>query len=121
MSRLLRVIIASAAMASLSAQVAMAKDLTAKCLLEVTGTTYINGLCDVSIIDAAGSFIVTEKSRKPYFAYVIIDPDNKETADGSWNRVRGADHAHTPLGSGALQLRSGCWSNESAKVCWSRK
>ena len=132
MKRLLAVVIASVAMAPLSAQeghpspltvsqVALSKKLTAKCLLEVEGRKYISGLCDVSIIDSAGSFILTEKSRAPYFAYVLIDSDDKTTADGSWNRVRGADHAHAPLGSRVLRLRDGCWSNESAKVCWSKK
>ena len=135
LNRLLLVISASAAIAPLHAQegrpspswslterqVAMSKHLAAKCLLEVTGKTYISGLCDVSIIDAAGSFILTEKARAPYFAYVIIDPDDKTTADGSWNRIRGADHAHAPLGDRVLHLRDGCWFNEGAKVCWSRK
>ena len=102
-------------------QVSLSKKLAKKCLLEVDGRKYISGLCDVSIIDSAGSFVVTERSRAPYFAYVIIDPDDKTPADGSWNRVRGADHAHAPLGSRVLRFREGCWSNESAKVCWSEK
>jgi hypothetical protein len=118
MKRLLAVIFASAAIAPLSAQ---EKNLAARCLLEVEGSKYISGSCNVSIIDSAGSFILTERSRTPYFAYVIIDPDDKTTADGSWNRVRGSNHAHAPLGSRVLRLRDGCWSNESAKVCWSRK
>ena len=96
------------------------KSFTAKCVLEVEGKTYISGLCDVSLIDEEGSFILTEKSRRPYFAYIIIDPDDKKTADGTWNRARGASHAHAPLGSRTMQLRDGCWSNEGAKACWSR-
>lgn len=102
-------------------QVAMAKGGAATCLLQVEGKTYISGTCDASIIDDEGSFILTEKARAPYFAYVIIDPDDKTTADGSWNKVRSATHADAPLGNRVLRLKDGCWSNESAKVCWSKK
>src|SRR5262249_48963572 len=116
MNRLPVVIIASAAMTPLSAHVSMSKDLAAKCLLEVMGKTYISGPCDVSILDDAGSFTLTEKAKRPYFAYVLIDSDDKKTADGSWNRVRSATHAHAPLGSRVLRFSDGCWSNEGAKV-----
>ena len=121
-NRLLLVIIASVAIAPSSVQAAKSsKEFAAKCLLEVEGKTYINGLCDVSVIDDEGSFILTEKSRRPYFAYILIDPDDKTTADGTWNKVRGAGHAHAPLGSRVMQFRDGCWSNAGAKACWSRK
>jgi len=119
---LLVVIIVSAAIAPSSVQAAKSKkEFAAKCILEVEGKAYINGLCDVSIIDEEGSFILTEKSRRPYFAYIIIDSDDKSTADGTWNGVRGASHAHAPLGSRTMQFRDGCWSNAGARACWSRK
>jgi hypothetical protein len=94
-------------------------DFTAKCLLQVMGKNYIDGLCDVSILDADGSFTITERVRRPYFAYVLIDSKDKLAADGSWNRVRASDHAHATLG--VLRFHDGCWSNDNAKICWSKK
>jgi hypothetical protein len=82
-----------------------------KCLLQVGGKTYIKGPCKYRM-EGGGSFTVLDKAVPDWFAMVSV---NGATADGFWNEDKGANHAHTPLGS--LTRKGACWQNAKAKVC----
>jgi len=94
--------------------VAGAATIKGTCILEVGGTRYIDGPCDIDLQDD-GSFIATARDHgeATYFAYVLLD--GKDTATGYWNGEPGASHAHTPLGT--LARHGGCWQNRDARVC----
>jgi hypothetical protein len=83
-----------------------------KCLLQVNGRTYIRGPCNVST-EGGGLSIGTQPdtSRRPITYFAIVQPDGQ----GFWNEERGANHAHTPLGT--LTRNGACWFNQKAKVC----
>jgi hypothetical protein len=92
-----------------------ANAFTGECLLRVGQRSYIDGRCDIQM-DRDGSFTIGASERgipNGYFAMVAIE--RKGIASGYWNEEKGANHAHTPLGS--LTQRGGCWTNEKAKVC----
>jgi hypothetical protein len=84
----------------------------ADCVVQVGKQTVIDGPCDFTPLDAAGSFTVSAKDAK-FFAYVtVVSPG---VAEGHWNEIPFANHAHTPLGT---LIRDGaCWRNEQASVC----
>ena len=85
----------------------------AKCLLEVNGTSYVDGACDFRpLSDGTGSFQITGP-KGTYFAYLLVDGVDRATAH--WNEEPGASHAHTPLG--ALTRDGPCWINETTKLC----
>ena len=100
------------AVALLAVAAAQAASSKSKCLLQVNGRTYISGPCNAST-DGGGLSIgwLPENSNKPitYHAYV------ESNGQGFWNEDRGANHAHTPLGT--LTRNGACWSNQKAKVC----
>lgn len=81
------------------------------CTLIVDGKQFINGPCDFSPF-GDGSFKIMEG---PWFAYVNLVPDQRDTANGIWNENPQSNHAETPLG--VLQHHAECWSNEHAVVC----
>jgi hypothetical protein len=84
-----------------------------ECVLQVKGKSYLNGPCDITI-DANGSFQVSTRTGRLYFAHVLVESDGSATA--SWNgTIPGATHAHTDLG--ALTKQDGCWVNDQAKIC----
>jgi hypothetical protein len=83
-----------------------------KCLLEVNGRAYIKGPCNVEMRQGGDFTIGTGRTPITYFAYVYV---NGETAEGFWNEERGANHAHTSLGT--FTRDGACWSNQTAKVC----
>jgi len=86
-----------------------------KCLLEVDGTHYLDGPCNIDL-GADGSFSIGagETTRSKYFAYVNIEPGT-ERGLGYWNGPQAEDRAHTDLGG--LVRNGGCWVNETARVC----
>lgn len=93
-----------------SAQNAVASQLfTGKCLLEINGTKYIDGQCEISM-NKDGSFQIIKAG---YFASVNIE--EKNIASGYWNEEKGARHAHSPLGD--LTRKGACWQNSTSKVC----
>jgi hypothetical protein len=100
----------------------------AKCLLEVDGVKYIDGVCNYEA-DAGtnGDFSIgTDDGRWQYFAYVQ-DTGNTDgmtnAKEGFWNDDGGvpASHAQTSLGVLTRDFRQpACWTNQHAKVCaWS--
>ncbi|WP_050526520.1 hypothetical protein [Pseudorhodobacter aquimaris] len=84
----------------------------AKCLMEVNGKAYIDGACDFEALDKTGSFKISAPDFL-YFAYVNVDVPG--IAKGYWNEEKGANHAHTPLGT--LKRDGACWRNKAAKLC----
>lgn len=82
-----------------------------RCLLVVDGKSYITGACRIEI-DNGGSFQIYDLKKQGYFAYVNVSGN---TAEGYWNEARGANHAHSPLGT--LTRDGACWKNDRAKVC----
>ncbi len=89
-----------------------------KCVLTVGGKDYLNGPCEIEMLDKDGSFTVgaSDTAPSPYFAYVVVTGPG--VADGSWNRDPKATHAHSPLG--VLKRQGACWVNEKARVCATR-
>lgn len=90
----------------------------AKCLLKVDGTTYIHGTCNYEPFnDGTGSFSIgTDDANSDYFAYVNIYDG---VANGSWNGVEMASHAHEDLGP--LTRSGACFENTRAKICaWAK-
>lgn len=89
----------------------------AKCLIVVSGKTYLHEPCEVRR-EKDGSFSMgaSDKSPSKYFAYVTIDdPNDADHATGNWNGVEAESHAQDPLGT--LTRNGDCWSNSSAKIC----
>jgi len=85
----------------------------AKCLLEVSGATYIEDACDFRpLSDGTGSFHITGP-KGTYFAYLLVEGADRAIAH--WNEEPGALHAHTPLG--ALTRDGPCWINDTARLC----
>lgn len=92
---------------------------TAKCLLQVEGTTYINGDCNFSPFnDGTGSFSLgTDDPTTRFFAYVFVNEDG--TANAAWNGADGASHAHNDLGE--LKRNGACRFNDRAIICaWAK-
>ena len=87
---------------------ALAEEAT-DCLLEVEGRTYFAGPCN---IDVDGDTTVVSGPDTTYLVYLDTSGDIS-----SWNEEAGAGHAHTQLG--VLSQDGSCWSNETAKVCYS--
>ena len=89
--------------------------LTAKCLLEIDGETYISGPCPV-VLDDEGSFTLGADGKtdpEGYFAMVLVS--GKNIADAYWNEAPASTHAQGSLGE---VIRHGaCWSNARAKIC----
>ena len=82
-----------------------------RCRLVVDGKTYITGACRIEI-ENGGSFQIYDLKKFGYFAYVNVSGN---TAEGYWNEERGANHAHSPLGT--LTRDGACWKNDRAKIC----
>ena len=103
------------AAALLWALTAPAQAFTGKCLLNVDGKNYLNGPCNIDMIDKDGSFTIgaSDTSRSPYFAYVVVTSPG--VAEASWNRDPKSTHAHSTLG--IMKRQGACWVNENARVC----
>lgn len=89
-----------------------------QCVLNVAGRNYLNGACEVEMIDKDGSFTLgaSDKAPSPYFAYVVVTEPG--VAEASWNADPKATHAHASLG--ILKRRGACWVNEKARICATR-
>jgi hypothetical protein len=113
--RLTRPLLAAAALCAL---VAPAQAFMGKCVLNVGGKNYLDGPCEIEMIDKEGSFTIgaSDKSPSPYFAYVVVTRPG--VAEGSWNRDPKSTHAHATLGT--LKKRGACWVNGNARVCAAR-
>jgi hypothetical protein len=102
--------IAAALAVALSAGGASAKNISS-CSLIVDGKQFINGPCEFSPL-GDGSFKIM---KGPWFAYVNLHSDQRNSADGYWNENPQSNHAESSLG---VLVRSGeCWSNERAMIC----
>jgi len=91
---------------------------TAQCLLQIDGTTYINGDCNFSPHDdGTGSFSIgTDDPNSLYFAYVNIFDG---VAYGYWNGSSTSKHAHDSLGE--LKHNGACRFNDKAIICaWAK-
>jgi hypothetical protein len=89
--------------------------LTAKCLLEIDGETYISGTCPV-VLDDEGSFTLGADGKtapEGYFAMVLVS--GKNIADAYWNEAPASTHAQGSLGE--VTRHGACWSNARAKIC----
>lgn len=89
----------------------------AQCLLQVDGTTYLNGDCNFSAFGEDGSFSMgTDDPGNRYFAYVIM---YEGVANASWNGVEAASHAHNSLGE--MKRNGACRYNDRAIICaWAK-
>lgn len=86
---------------------------SAKCLLEVDGQTYIDGLCNFELLSGGtGDFRITRPDGR-YFAYLYIKENG--IGRGHWNGALGENRAHDPLG--ALRRDGACWTNTTTKLC----
>lgn len=85
-----------------------------KCLLQVHGKTYIDGVCPIAM-EPDGSFSIRADEETPIKFFATVTMEGNGLATGYWNEEEGAGHAHSPLGS--LRFEHGCWSNDVAKVC----
>lgn len=92
---------------------------TGRCTLRVNGVNRITGRCLYST-EPDGSFYIRETGRRrddENFAYLF--PTGKNTAEASWNGVRGARFAHARLG--ILKRSGACWTNRRVRLClWAR-
>ena len=84
--------IAAALAVALLSGGASAKDISA-CTLIVDGKQFINGPCEFSPL-GDGSF---EILKGPWFAFVNLQSDQKDHADGAWNENPHSNHAESPL------------------------
>jgi hypothetical protein len=64
------------------------------CSLVVGGQKFIGGPCEFAPQGSDGSFMI---KKNGYFAIVSMDGD--KSAEGYWNEDKGANHAHSGLGS----------------------
>lgn len=94
----------------LSSGGASAENISA-CPLIVGGKQYIDGPCEFDPL-GGGNFKIM---KEPWFAYVNLRSDQRDTADGSWNENPGSNHAESQLG--VLVHRGECLSNEHAGIC----
>ncbi len=108
----------SLAVAALFAVATPAQAFMGKCVLNVGGKDYLNGPCEIEMLDKDGSFTVgaSDTAPSPYFAYVTVTSPG--VAEGSWNRDPKALHADAKLGE--LKRQGACWVNEKARVCATR-
>ncbi len=89
--------------------------LTAKCLLEIDGETYLSGPCPV-VLDEEGSFTLGADGKtdpEGYFATVLVS--GKDVADAYWNEAPASTHAQGSLGE--VTRHGACWSSARAKIC----
>lgn len=79
------------------------------CLLEVKGTTYFDGPCDIEVLDADTTVVTGPDST--YFVYL-----DTTGYISTWNEEAGAGHAHTQIG--VLKQDGSCFIGSEAKVCF---
>ena len=90
------------------------RELRGRCLLQVKGTSFIDGECSITLSEGGDFQVMSVRNGAPeYFAVVSMAEGG--AALGVWNEDRGANHAHTPLGT--LRREGACWLNDEAKVC----
>lgn len=91
-----------------------ARDIS-RCLLEVDGTTWVDGPCEFQPLEQGdASFEVIEKAQPQTFAYIFMAQDG-DPPYGFWNGGGGASHAHDDLGE--LRRDGACWVNDRVRVC----
>jgi len=79
------------------------------CLLEVGGTAFFEGPCEIAVLDAETTIV--RGPDQTYFVYLDTAGDIS-----TWNEEAGAESAHTQLG--VLKQDGQCWANDTAKVCY---
>ncbi len=106
--------IASGIAAALLAGTGAASAGMGGCMLQVDGSTYLDGPCNMDL-GAGGDLSIGTggANRSRFFACVARDPDG--TARGHWNGTGGGSHAHDDLGQ--LSRQGACWVNGRARVC----
>jgi hypothetical protein len=88
------------------------KPVRGRCLLQVAGKKYIDGVCEI-FRDPDRSLDIQDTLNKPtYFAKVMLDGT---AARGYWNEEPGATRAHTDLGD--LTRDGPCWINQATRIC----
>jgi hypothetical protein len=101
----------------LSSNIASAATVRGRCLLEVRGKTYLDGICNIDRSEDGSFSIGTGDGRaSKFFAYVNKNDDG--TADGYWNGIHAYSHADDNLGT--LKQQGACWVNAAARVCAGR-
>ena len=102
-----------------------------KCLIQVGGKKYLDGLCNIGVCLPTewnrgnsiriGGGAKSEKHSTKYFADIKVgydqnmDDADQDTASGFWNGAFADGHSHSPLGT--LKKEGECWINSTAKVC----
>jgi len=91
--------------------------LIGTCEIRVKGHTYTNGRCRISItsVEGAKTIVITDVLNG-YFAYINVDSNHQDSADGSWNSPEKWNHAEDQLGT--VRLKGDCWSNQDATLCY---
>lgn len=86
----------------------------AKCLLQVDGKTYLNGICNFEN-EGNGSFTIGTGSvnASRYFAYVLVWGNG--TAHAYWNGEEAGPNAHDNLGP--VKRDGACRYNSRVRVC----
>src|SRR5215210_2591211 len=115
MSRLTFSATAAFALVLLAAAPALAKP--GRCLIEVDGTRYLDGRCNVQL-EPNGSFTVgtasgSDKSSR-HFAYVLAESTGRANAYWSGSSP-GSPYAHDALGT--VTRKGACWINVNARIC----
>jgi hypothetical protein len=97
---------------SVWATVAHANDVD--CLLEVRGTSYLDGVCNGEFRQG-GSFTLGLGGEKNSQYFVSVERNSDGTATAHWNGRPGSNSANYPLGT--LSRSGACWIGEQTKVC----
>jgi hypothetical protein len=97
---------------SVWATVAHANDVD--CLLEVRGTSYLDGVCNGEFLQG-GSFTLGLGGEEDSQYFVSVRRNSDGTATAHWNGPGGSNSADHPLGT--LSRSGACWIGEQTKVC----
>ena len=86
------------------------------CVLEVNGKRFIDGPCPI-VLGRDGNLTVGSNGSKslPFWTMILLDPSEKDKAEGFWNESPGSSHAQSRLGD--LYKKGDCWVNNNARVC----
>ena len=83
-------------------------------LIEVRGTSYLDGPCEVNRTDTGSITIgVSETHPSKYFAY--INSEAGGPTEGYWNGELADSHAHNNLGQ--MTAAGDCWRGRDSRVC----
>lgn len=86
----------------------------AKCLIEVGGTAYLDGPCEMNRTETGTVTIgVSDAHPSKYFVYINSAEDG--SLIGYWNGKLADSHAHDDLGKMAAD--GDCWIGDNSRIC----